>query len=130
MTELFIALGAGLISFLSPCVLPIVPGYLCFMAGTSLDKLDLNAREIKRNVFYYSLCFVIGSSTVFIILGASATLISGLMFEYLDYLRIAGGIIIIIFGLSHLGMIKFRLSSRLSIISYVRLLKSIIKLAT
>ena len=100
---------AGLLSFLSPCVLPIVPGYLCFMAGTSLDKLDLNAREIKRDVFYYSLCFVIGFSTVFIILGASATVISGLMFEYLDYLRVAGGIVIIIFGIHFMQLIQIPL---------------------
>ena len=108
MTELsyFYVITAGLLSFLSPCVLPIVPGYLCFMAGTSLDKLDLNAREIKRDVFYYSLCFVIGFSTVFIILGASATVISGLMFEYLDYLRVAGGIIIIIFGIHFMQIIQ------------------------
>ena len=82
MAELsyFYVVTAGLLSFLSPCVLPIVPGYLCFMAGTSLDKLDLNAREIKRDVFYYSLCFVVGFSTVFIILGASATVISCLLY--------------------------------------------------
>ena len=105
----FYVVTAGLLSFLSPCVLPIVPGYLCFMAGTSLDKLDLNAREIKRDVFYYSLCFVIGFSTVFIILGASATVISGLMFEYLDYLRVAGGIIIIIFGIHFMQLIQIPL---------------------
>ena len=111
MTELssFYVVTAGLLSFLSPCVLPIVPGYLCFMAGTSLDKLDLNAREIKRDVFYYSLCFVIGFSTVFIILGASATVISGLMFEYLDYLRVAGGIVIIIFGIHFMQLIQIPL---------------------
>ena len=111
MTELsyFYVVTAGLLSFLSPCVLPIVPGYLCFMAGTSLDKLDLNARKIKRDVFYYSLCFVIGFSTVFIILGASATIISGLMFEYLDYLRVAGGIVIIIFGIHFTQLIQIPL---------------------
>ena len=111
MAELsyFYVVTAGLLSFLSPCVLPIVPGYLCFMAGTSLDKLDLNAREIKRDVFYYSLCFVVGFSTVFIILGASATVISGLMFEYLDYLRVAGGIIIIIFGIHFMQLIQIPL---------------------
>ena len=111
MTELsyFYVVTAGLLSFLSPCVLPIVPGYLCFMAGTSLDKLDLNAKEIKRDVFYYSLCFVIGFSTVFIILGASATVISGLMFEYLDYLRVAGGIVIIIFGIHFMQLIQIPL---------------------
>ena len=111
MAELsyFYVVTAGLLSFLSPCVLPIVPGYLCFMAGTSLDKLDLNAREIKRDVFYKSLCFVVGFSTVFIILGASATVISGLMFEYLDYLRVAGGIIIIIFGIHFMQLIQIPL---------------------
>ena len=113
MTELsyFYVVTAGLLSFLSPCVLPIVPGYLCFMAGTSLDKLDLNARRL-RDVFYYSLCFVIGFSAVFIILGASATVISGLMFEYLDYLRVAGGIVII-FGIHFMQLIQIPLLNQI-----------------
>jgi len=90
---------AGLLSFLSPCVLPIVPGYLCFIAGTSLDKVLDDSSTVRVNIFKYALSFVLGFSTVFILLGASATILSSLLYEYIDILRIVGGIIIIIFGI-------------------------------
>ena len=115
MTEisyLYVVL-AGLLSFLSPCVLPIVPGYLCFMAGTSLDKLQLDeGDEIKKKVFSFSLSFVLGFSTIFVILGASATLLSSIVYEYLDFLRIVGGIIIIIFGIHFMQIIQIPFLNR------------------
>ena len=102
----FYVVLAGLLSFLSPCVLPIVPGYLCFLAGTSLDKIASGVDASKaRNVFYFALSFVFGFSTVFILLGASATLLSGLVYEYLDILRVVGGIIIIVFGIHFMQII-------------------------
>ena len=77
------------------------------MAGTSLDKLKLDeGDEIKKKVFSFSLSFVLGFSTVFVILGASATLLSSLVYEYLDFLRIAGGIIIIIFGIHFMQIVQ------------------------
>ena len=104
---------AGLLSFLSPCVLPIVPGYLCFMAGTSLDKFQLDeGDEIKKKVFSFSLSFVLGFSTVFVILGASATLLSSIVYEYLDFLRIVGGIIIIIFGIHFMQIVQIPFLNR------------------
>ena len=115
MTEVsyFYVVLAGLLSFLSPCVLPIVPGYLCFLAGTSLDKIASGEDASKeRNVFYFALSFVFGFSTVFILLGASATLLSGLIYEYLDILRIVGGIIIIIFGIHFMQIIQLPFLNR------------------
>ena len=108
MTEasFFYVLLAGVLSFLSPCVLPIVPGYLCFIAGTSLDKVLNNEIQIGNNIFKYALSFVLGFSTVFVILGASSTILSSLLYEYFDYLRIAGGIIIIIFGIHFTQIIQ------------------------
>ena len=108
MTEasFFYVLLAGVLSFLSPCVLPIVPGYLCFIAGTSLDKVLNNEIQIGNNIFKYALSFVLGFSTVFVILGASSTVLSSLLYEYFDYLRIAGGIIIIIFGIHFTQIIQ------------------------
>ena len=109
----FYVVLAGLLSFLSPCVLPIVPGYLCFLAGTSLDKIASGEDASKeRNVFYFALSFVFGFSTVFILLGASATLLSGLIYEYLDILRIVGGIIIIIFGIHFMQIIQLPFLNR------------------
>ena len=109
----FYVVLAGLLSFLSPCVLPIVPGYLCFLAGTSLDKIASGEDASKeRNVFYFALSFVFGFSTVFILLGASATLLSGIVYEYLDILRIVGGIIIIIFGIHFMQIIQLPFLNR------------------
>jgi cytochrome c-type biogenesis protein len=109
----FYVVLAGLLSFLSPCVLPIVPGYLCFLAGTSLDKIASGEDASKeRNVFYFALSFVFGFSTVFILLGASATLLSGLIYEYLDVLRVVGGIIIIIFGIHFMQIIQIPFLNR------------------
>ena len=109
----FYVVLAGLLSFLSPCVLPIVPGYLCFLAGTSLDKIASGEDASKeRNVFYFALSFVFGFSTVFILLGASATLLSGLIYEYLDILRVVGGIVIIIFGIHFMQIIQLPFLNR------------------
>jgi len=102
----FYVLLAGLLSFLSPCVLPIVPGYLCFIAGTSLDKA-LDSQEVPRsNILKYAISFVFGFSVVFVLMGASATYLSSLLYEYFDYLRIIGGIIIIIFGIHFTQLIQ------------------------
>ena len=102
----FYVLLAGLLSFLSPCVLPIVPGYLCFIAGTSLDKALDKQEILKVNILKYSVSFVLGFSVVFVLMGASATYLSGLLYEYFDYLRITGGIIIIIFGIHFTQLIQ------------------------
>tara|TARA_B100000965_G_scaffold183753_1_gene153424 strand:- start:444 stop:1172 length:729 start_codon:yes stop_codon:yes gene_type:complete len=102
----FYVLLAGLLSFLSPCVLPIVPGYLCFIAGTSLDKALEDQEKIKLNILQYSISFVLGFSTIFVLMGASATYLSGLLYDYFDYLRIIGGIIIIIFGIHFTQLIQ------------------------
>ena len=83
------------------------------MAGTSLDKLQLDeGDEIKKKVFSFSLSFVLGFSTVFVILGASATLLSSIVYEYLDILRIVGGIIIIIFGIHFMQIIQIPFLNR------------------
>ena len=83
------------------------------MAGTSLDKLQLDqGDEIKKKVFSFSLSFVFGFSTVFVILGASATLLSSLVYEYLDFLRIVGGIIIIIFGIHFMQIVQIPFLNR------------------
>ena len=103
----FYVLLAGLLSFLSPCVLPIVPGYLCFIAGTSLDKALDNQETLRSTTLKYSISFVFGFSSIFVLMGASATYLSSLLYEYFDYLRIIGGIIIIIFGIHFTQIIQF-----------------------
>lgn len=108
--SLFAAFSAGLLSFVSPCVLPLVPSYLSYITGLSLDKLtDIEAREqFRKTIILNSLLFVAGFSSVFIAFGASATLVGQLLYQYQDVIRKVGGILIILFGLYLLGIFKFQ----------------------
>ena len=102
------ALFAGVISFLSPCVLPLVPPYLVYLAGASLERLaDKEPEpEVRRDAVFAACLFVLGFSTVFVALGASASLIGGLFRAYSDYLATIAGIAIIIMGLHFLGLTR------------------------
>ena len=105
---------AGLISFLSPCVLPLVPPYLCYLAGVSLDQLVGRSDEVvaRRTVFASALAFVLGFTTIFVLLGATASAVGQLVARHLDVLAVVGGIIIIIMGLHFLGVFKIGLLHR------------------
>src|SRR5262247_3637071 len=100
------ALFAGLISFLSPCVLPLVPPYLVYLAGSSLERLAGAEAEplVKRDVLVAALLFVAGFSTVFVALGAGASVIGSLLRFYSHELAIVAGIAIIVMGLHFLGI--------------------------
>ena len=102
MLELFIAFGAGLISFLSPCVLPLIPGYVSYVTGTSLKDLT----ESKIINLIPIILFTIGFSIVFILFGAAATFIGKFLLTNSYQLRIIAGIIIIFFSLQILGFIN------------------------
>ncbi|CDO47043.1 cytochrome C biogenesis protein [Bartonella henselae] len=101
---------AGALSFLSPCVLPLVPPYLCYMAGIGID--DFRSEKHKGRVFIRwallssVIAFVMGFTTVFVALGASASTIGKLIAYYRDWFALSAGIIIIIFGLNFLGLFK------------------------
>ena len=103
MIELFLAFGAGLISFLSPCVLPLIPGYISFVSGQSLQEL---LAEKKINI-YPLILFCLGFSTVFIIFGATASFLGQILLQNSQILRIFAGIIIIIFSLQLIGIFNF-----------------------
>ena len=102
MLELFIAFGAGFISFLSPCVLPLIPGYISFISGQSLKEI-LESKNVK---IIPLVLFCFGFSTVFILLGASASFLSQALLKNSETLRVIAGIIIIIFSLQLLGFIN------------------------
>ena len=102
MIEFFIAFGAGLISFLSPCVLPLIPGYISYISGQSLQNI-LDSKKI--NLFPLVL-FCLGFSSVFIILGASASFLGQALLQNSEILRIIAGIVIIIFSLQLIGLIN------------------------
>jgi cytochrome c-type biogenesis protein len=101
---LMTAFGAGLLSFLSPCVLPLVPGYLSYVAGTSLEDLR-DHRERRVQAAGYATSFVLGFGLVFVILGASATLLGGLLLTWRYELGIVAGLIVALFGLHLLGLL-------------------------
>lgn len=112
--ELYSALFAGLLSFVSPCVLPLVPPYLCYLAGVSLDQLtddgdvidsDERARVQKR-VFINAILFVLGFTTVFVSLGAAASTIGAFVRLYQDVLSTIAGLAIILMGMHFLGVLK------------------------
>ncbi len=104
MIELFIALGAGLISFLSPCVLPLIPGYISFISGQSLNELI----ESKKVNLIPLLLFSLGFSFVFIIFGAAASALGKILLQNSNYLRVVAGTIIVIFSLQLLGVINIK----------------------
>jgi len=102
MIEILIAFGAGLISFLSPCVLPLIPGYVSFISGQSLQDI-LKSKQVN---FLPLVLFCFGFSTVFIILGASASYLGQTLLQNSNILRIIAGILIIIFSLQLIGLIN------------------------
>jgi cytochrome c-type biogenesis protein len=108
------ALVAGLISFLSPCVLPLVPPYLVYLAGTSLERLaDAESPpRVRRQTAIAALLFVAGFSTVFVALGAGASAIGGLLRLYSYELGIVAGIFIIVMGLHFLGLTPISVLNR------------------
>ena len=104
MFELFIAFGAGLISFLSPCVLPLIPGYISYVSGSSFNELI----EKKNINLIPIILFTVGFSIVFIIFGAASTFLGQLLLQNSFELRIIAGVIIIIFSLHIIGVINLK----------------------
>lgn len=103
------AFAAGTISFLSPCVLPLVPGYISIVSGISLDRLQADAgndSSLTRIVVFNSIFFILGFSVTFIALGASATLLGAVLLSRLNILYRIAGVLIIIFGLHLIGVFK------------------------
>jgi len=106
--SLITAFGAGILSFISPCVLPIVPGYLSFISGVSIEELKGKKSSAVNKVFLNSLFFVLGFSVVFIALGASATFISSFLNDYMHIIGKFAGALIIILGLHFIGLFKIK----------------------
>src|SRR6266702_4268128 len=100
------AFVAGLLSFLSPCVLPLIPSYITYITGLSFADLQAEhpTHKIRQQTMLHSLAFVLGFTAVFILLGASATLLGGILFQYQDVVRKVGGVLIIIFGIHVTGL--------------------------
>jgi cytochrome c-type biogenesis protein len=106
--NIFVAFAAGLLSFLSPCVLPLIPSYLSFVSGVSLEDMrsDQARARVRWRVVLNSAAFILGFSVVFISLGASASLVGSFFLSYRDLIRLLGGLFIILVGLYLIGVFK------------------------
>jgi len=106
--SLFAAFAAGLLSFVSPCVLPLVPSYISYITGLSLEQLsDTTGRHrFRKTIILNSLLFIAGFSCVFIAFGASASFAGQMLIVYQDHLRKIGGVLIVLFGLYLLGVLN------------------------
>jgi cytochrome c-type biogenesis protein len=109
-----LAFFAGLLSFLSPCVLPLVPSYISFITGVSFE--DLKSRADRKRIRFLtitnSLAFIAGFSLIFVALGASSSVVGRFLFEYQDWIRIIGGILVIFFGFFVSGILKLDFLTR------------------
>jgi len=103
-----IAFGAGLASFLSPCVLPLIPSYITFITGMSLDDVQ----RARRVALIHALLFVLGFSLIFLALGASATLLGRLLITYRIWISRVGGLLVLVFGLYLLGVFNLGVFAR------------------
>jgi len=97
---------AGLLSFFSPCVLPLIPAYFTFITGYSLEELTEGNIEIRKKVILSTISFVLGFSVVFILMGGSASYLGGLIYKYKNLIRIIGGVLIIILGIHLTGVFR------------------------
>lgn len=102
---------AGLLSFLSPCVLPLIPSYITYITGLSFSDLDAErpSHLVRRQTMLHSLSFVGGFTIVFVLLGASATYIGSFLQQHMDVFRKVGGLLIIVFGIHVTGLVPLRL---------------------
>lgn len=110
MTEvnIFVAFAAGIFSFLSPCVLPLIPSYLSFVSGVSLDELrgEQSRLRVRSRVICNALAFIAGFSLVFVSLGASASFLGGLFLTYRNTIRVVGGAFVLLVGLYLIGAFR------------------------
>ena len=97
---------AGLLSFFSPCVLPLIPAYFTFITGYSLEELTEGNIAIRKKVILSTISFVLGFSVVFILMGASASYLGGFIYKYKNLIRIIGGVLIIILGIHLTGIFR------------------------
>jgi cytochrome c-type biogenesis protein len=112
---LLVAFAAGLLSFLSPCVLPLIPSYVTFITGMSLDELtaeDAQRERARRAVLVHGSLFVVGFTLVFVILGASATFLGSLFAYASTWMERVGGTLLIVFGVYLLGLLRLPGASR------------------
>lgn len=103
-----VALVAGILTYLSPCLLPMIPAFIAYITGVSFSdfKDETKRGEVRRKTIAHALCFIAGFSMIFVALGLTATLLGKVLFHYQKFIRIAGGILIMLFGMQLSGILK------------------------
>jgi cytochrome c-type biogenesis protein len=103
---LLVAFSAGVLSFLSPCVLPLIPSYATFITGMTLDELQEGGKHARRAILLHGSLFVMGFTLVFVLLGASATFLGALVAYSSRWIEVVGGVLLVLFGLHLLGALR------------------------
>lgn len=106
--SLLLAFGAGFLSFISPCVLPLFPAFLSYITGMSVSELNEDNRTLTKKAFLHTVFFLLGFSSIFIMLGFTTTLLSDYLTMYQDLIRQIGAILIVFFGLVIIGVFNFQ----------------------
>lgn len=106
--NLFLAFGAGFLSFISPCVLPLFPAFLSYITGMSVSELSEDNKMLQKKSMLHTVLFLLGFSSVFIMIGFSTTLVADFFLKYQDVIRQIGAILIIFFGLVIVGLLNFQ----------------------
>ncbi|MCT1905101.1 cytochrome c biogenesis CcdA family protein [Oceanobacillus sojae] len=106
--NIFLAFSAGFLSFISPCVLPLYPVFLSYITGMSMNEINQDNRKLDRKAILHTICFLIGFSSIFIMIGFSTTYISDFLNMYQNEIRQIGAILIIFFGLVIVGVLNFQ----------------------
>jgi cytochrome c-type biogenesis protein len=104
--NIFISFGAGVLSFISPCCLPLYPAFLSYITGLSVTELKEDNNKLNSRPIFHTIFFLIGFSIIFIILGLSTSFIYDLFYDYIDLIRQVGAILIIVFGLMIIGVFQ------------------------
>ncbi|MFZ5816632.1 MAG: cytochrome c biogenesis CcdA family protein [Bacillota bacterium] len=106
LMQLFLAFGAGVLSFLTPCCLPIYPSFLSYVTGVSMDEISAGTRAARSRVLKHSLAFFVGFSTIYVSLGLTASALGSFFYTSRDWLPVVGGIFVSLMGLALLGVIR------------------------
>lgn len=101
-----VAFTAGILTFLSPCILPLIPSFIAYITGVSYKDLKDEKKDVRTTTLSHTLVFILGFSLVFILMGLTATVIGKALFAYQKFIRIGGGALIILFGLTLSGVLK------------------------
>ncbi|WP_010093261.1 cytochrome c biogenesis CcdA family protein [Ornithinibacillus scapharcae] len=106
--NIFLAFGAGFLSFISPCVLPLYPAFLSYITGMSVSEIKEDNKMISRNSIIHTICFLIGFSSIFLVIGFATSFLAEFLVAYQDIIRQVGALLIIFFGLVIVGIFNFK----------------------